>query len=126
QLWDALDPKHPGPKIRGGLRSKARSPEHLEEVCQAVMADAPRDRDKAVVFVLSRLLEPPKGPTVSEKHKAQSDATTMLEEAYHREAKRVGVAWARDNPEKYKPIREQVRAHFRDAPTGTFTDFAVE
>lgn len=124
QLWDALDDKHPGPKIRGGIRVKARSAEHLEQECRNVMRDPPRDRDKAVVIVLKRLTDPPKGPTPAEIHKAETDATIGEENAYQAEARSVCARWARDHPDEYAPILAAVDAEFRSAPSSTFTKMA--
>lgn len=126
QLWEVLDPKHPGPKIRGGIRVKARGPEHLERECLAVMRDPPRDRDMAVVFVLKRLTNPEPGPTPAERHKAETDATVADEEAYQREAHNAGARWARDNPDDYAPILAEVDAQFRGKPESTFSKLARE
>lgn len=126
QLWETIDPKHPGPKIRGGIRVKARSSEHLERECRAVMLDPPRDRDMAVVFVLKRLTNPEPGPTPAEKHKAKTDAAVALEEAYQREAKRVGVGWANDHPDDYAPILARVDAQFSHLQQSPMTKMARE
>lgn len=113
QLYDALDPKHPGPKIRGGVRVKARSVEHMADEIRAVMKDPPVDRDFAIVFLLKRLTNPPKGPSVTEKLKREEEADRQLEERYHAAAKRAGIQWANENPEPYQAILAEVEAHYR-------------
>lgn len=123
QLVDALDPKHPGPKIRGGVRVKARSVEHMADVCRAVLRDPPMDRDAAVVFVLKKLLDPPKGPSVTEKAKRQEQAAVQLEETYHREAQAAAVQWAKEHPVEYEPIRLAVEATY-SRRSGPFAETA--
>jgi hypothetical protein len=126
QLWETVDPKHPGPKIRGGKRVKAQSLDHLDFVCRRVITDPPINRDMAVVFVLNKLLDPLPGPTPAEKHKAETDAAVAKEEAYHRAAKLAGVRWARDHPEEYEPITAEVDALYRGKPETPFTRMARE
>lgn len=126
QLWEVLDPKHPGPKIRGGIRVKARNPQHLERECLAVMRDPPRDRDMAIVFVLKRLTNPEPGPTVSEKVKEATDRAIAEEEAYQRAARNAGAQWARDNPDGYAPIFAEVEAQFKGQPETFITKMAKE
>lgn len=126
QIWDAVDPNHPGPKIRGGIRVKARSPEHLERECRAVMKDPPRDRDMAIVFLLKRLTNPEPGPTISERHKASETARIAEEEAYQREAREAGREWARLNPDGYEPIRVKVEAEFASAGESAFARMAKQ
>ena len=113
QLVDALDPKHPGPKIRGGQRVKARSKEHLADVCKAVMRDPPNDRDFAVVFVLKKLTDPEKGPSVTELAQRNEAAERQLEDQYHAAAHRAGIGWAQENPTEYQPILAEVDAKYR-------------
>jgi hypothetical protein len=113
QLVDALDPKHPGPKIRGGQRVKARSKEHLADVCRAVMKDPPNDRDFAIVFVLKKLTDPEKGPSVTELAQRHEQSEHQLEDQYHAAAQRAGVVWAQQNPEDYQPILAEVDARYR-------------
>lgn len=126
QLWETLDPRHPGPKIRGGTRVKARDKDHLDFVCRRVMADPPNDRDMAIVFVLKKLLDPPPGPTPAEKHKAQTDAAIAEEEAYRREARDAGLSWANDHPDEYAPILAAVDAEFKPASLNSFSKLARE
>lgn len=126
QLWETIDPKHPGPKIRGGVRVKARSVEHLEREAIAVTKDPPRDRDMAIVFLLKRLLNPEPGPTVSERMKEANDRAVALEETYRREAKAAGARWARENPDAYRPILEEVEAQFRGIPESDATKIGKE
>lgn len=113
QLVDALDPAHPGPKIRGGQRVKARSKAHLADVCNAVMRDPPNDRDFAVVFVLKKLTDPEKGPSVTELAQRNEQAEHQLEDQYHAAAQRAGIAWAQEHPDKYQPILAEVEARYR-------------
>lgn len=113
QLYEVLDPLHPGPKLRGGQRVKARSTEHLIDCIKAVMRDPPPNRDLAILWLLNKLTDPAKGPTVTEKHKATEQYERQLEERYHVEAKRAGVQWAKENPDEYQPILQQVEANYR-------------
>lgn len=113
QLIDALDPKHPGPKVSGGQRAKARSAEHLADVCRAVAKDPPMDRDLVIVWVLKKLLDPPKGPSVTEVAKRREAEELAESDRYHLEAHAAGVRWAKENPEEYAPILAEVEATFR-------------
>jgi hypothetical protein len=124
QLRDTMPGSHPGPKIRGGTRVKARSLEHLDETCQRVMADPPMNRDMAIVFVLNKLLDPPKGPTASEQHKASEDARTADEEAYQRDMRTSAVRWARENPDEYSRIVAEIAAQFDGVYESAFTKMA--
>lgn len=126
QLWETLDPKHPGPKIRGGQRVKARDPSHLDFVCRRVLADPPIQRDMAIVFVLKRLTDPPPGPTPAEKHKAETDAAVAIEERYHRAAGKAAKRWAHEHPDEYAPIAAQVDAEYRMTEDSPFTRMAKE
>lgn len=112
QLSDVVHPTHPGPKVRGGSRVKARSLEHLNDVCGDVLRDPPNDRDAAIVFVLKKLLDPPKGPSVTEKAKREETQRIQLEDQYHAAAKRAGVLWAKEHPDEYEPIRVGVEARY--------------
>lgn len=113
QLFDVIDPKHPGPKIRGGIRVKARSIEHLQDELRAVMKDPPPSRDHAIVWLLTRLTNPAKGPSVTEKHQREEAASRQIEEAYNAAAKRAGIAWATENPARYQAVLTEVEAQFR-------------
>jgi hypothetical protein len=124
QLRETIQAGHPGPKIRGGQRSKARNVEHLDETCQRVMADPPMNRDMAIVFVLNKLLDPPKGPTVSEQHKASEDARTAEEEAYYRAQRDAGDQWASAHPEEYQALESHVAAEFIGVAESAFTKMA--
>jgi hypothetical protein len=115
QLYDVLDPQHPGPKIRGGTRVKARSPDHLEEAMAAVMKDPPMDRDMAIVFVLKRLTNPPKGPTNAEVASAEDKALNAEQERYYAARKSAGIRWAKDHPDEYQKIVNVVEAEFRES-----------
>lgn len=112
QLYDVLDPKHPGPKIRGGVRVKARSPEHLVDTLKAVIADPPMDRDVAIVWLLKKLTDPPKGPSVTELKKKNESAERATEDRYTAASKSAGIAWAKDNPEAYQEILASVEATY--------------
>lgn len=113
QLYDVLDPKHPGPKIRGGVRVKARSVEHLLEVIERVTKDPPMDRDMAIVFVLKKLVDPPRGPSAAEIASDQDKARLAREEQYHAAMRAAGLAWSKDHAEEYERIRAEVDAEFR-------------
>lgn len=115
QLYDVLDPLHAGPKIRGGTRVKARSPEHLSDCIAAVVKDPPMDRDVAIVFVLKKLLDPPKGPTAAEIASDKDKAATAQEERYHAAMRQAGLVWAKDHPEEFERIRTEVDARFRES-----------
>jgi hypothetical protein len=104
QLYDVLDPRHPGPKIRGGTRVKARSVEHLADELAAVIDNPPPDRDLAIVWVLKRLTNPPKGPSVTELKQREQAEERRLEDAYHAAAKQAGIRWANEHPEEYRKI----------------------
>lgn len=113
QLVDALDPNHAGPKIRGGQRVKARSREHLADACRAVIKDPPMDRDMAIVFVLKKLLDPDKGPSVTEVAKRNEALERQLEDRYHSAAKQAGIEWAKDHPAEYQPILTAVERNYQ-------------
>lgn len=125
QLVDALDPKRVGPKVRGGQRVKARSAEHLDDTCRAVMADPPRDRDMAIVLVLKKLLDPPKGPSVTEVAKREESAARAVEDRYHAAAKRAATQWAHEHPDDYRPIREAIERAYA-GKSGAFAVAAME
>lgn len=125
QLYDALDPKHPGPKLRGGKRAKARDAAHLEQCCADVMRDPPNNGDMAIVLLLNKLLDPPKGPTRAEIASDQDKAQLALEEQYHAAMHTAGVAWAKANPDEYEGVRKQVDIDLRDA-TGLAGKIAKE
>lgn len=115
QLYDALDPKHPGVKIRGGARAHARSPQHFEECAAAVMKDPPMDRDMAIVFLLKKLTDPPKGPSAAEVAAERQQAVSRREEQYHTAMRQAGVVWAKEHPDDYERIRAEVDAQFRES-----------
>lgn len=125
QLYDSIDPRLKGARLRPGVFVKARSLEHLAQCCRAVMADPPRNIDAAIVIVLEKLQDPPKGPTPSEVHKADTDAFVAEQGAYDRAAKAAGVTWAKANPELYEPIRIAADREFPDAGN-TFMRMARE
>lgn len=124
QLRDTIDPRHPGPKIRGGTRVKARDVDHLEACCRAVMRDPPNDRDKAIVIVLKRLTDPVPGPTPAERHKAETAAAIATEDAYHNAARRAATEWAREHPDDYAPILARVDAQFAGLSDNPITRIA--
>lgn len=126
QLWDAVDPNHAGPKIKGGQRVKARDMDHLDFTCRRVMKDPPRERDKAIVFVLQRLLDPPPGPTPAERHKAETEAAVGAESAYQRASRATAVAWAKEHPDEYAPIVAAADREFPDHATNDFMRMARE
>lgn len=113
QLVDALDPNHAGPKIRGGQRVKARSKEHLADACRSVIKDPPMDRDMAIVFVLKKLMDPEKGPSVTEVAKRNEAIERQLEDRYHAAAKQAGIEWAKDHPDDYAPILTAVERNYQ-------------
>jgi hypothetical protein len=121
QLVDTIDPKHPGPKIRGGQRVKARSVEQLDDVCAAVMRDPPNDRDFAVVFVLKKLLDPEKGPSATQLASEQAAQARSDEDRYHNAAKAAGIEWAEEHPDEYQPILAEVEARYK----GKASSFAM-
>jgi hypothetical protein len=125
QLIDAVDPKHAGPKIRGGMRVKARSREHMADVCRSVIQDPPNNRDAAIVFVLQKLTDPPKGPSVTEQAARAAESARQREDAYEREAKRAGVAWAKDHPDEFERIRATVEATYQ-GKSGSFVEQAKQ
>lgn len=125
QLYDVLDSKHPGPKIRGGTRVKARSVEHLTDELRGVMRDPPPDRDLAIVWLLKRLTNPPKGPSVTEKHKASEEAEREREAQYQDAARRAGIVWANENPDEYQKICTAVEDNYRDK-SGSFVGVAKQ
>jgi hypothetical protein len=114
QLYDVIDPKHPGPKIRGGTRVKARSITHLVDVIKTVMRDPPNDRDVAIVFVLKKLTDPAKGPSESEKRARADTDLIKLEEQYHAELRGAALRWANDvtNVDEYQRVVRQVDQEF--------------
>jgi len=125
QLYDVLDPQHPGPKIKGGKRVKARSSEHLADTMKAVRKDPPPNRDLAIVWLLNKLLDPPKGPSETEVHKQTEQARVAVEERYQAARKSAGVQWAKEHPDEYEPIRKAVDANYR-GKSGAFVKMAQE
>ncbi len=117
QLYDVLDPNHPGPKIRGGARVKARSVEHLVDTLNAVMADPPPNRDHAILWLLNKLLDPPKGPSVTEAAKRKEEEQRRLQDRYHAQARAAGIEWANAHPDEYKPIVAQIEATYGANPS---------
>ena len=110
QLYDVLDPQHPGPTIRGGVRVKARSVQHLADTLKSVMADPPMDRDKAIVFVLKRLTNREKGPSETEVLKRTESAVIAEDERYSEASRQAGLQWAKDHPEEFEKIQRKVDA----------------
>lgn len=118
QFYSVLDPMHPGVKIRGGARVKARSVEHLIDTLEIVSKNPPPNRDHAILWVLNKLLDPPRGPTVTEKKKREEEAERQLEERYNTAARKAGAAWSHDHPEEYQKILAQVEATFKGQSGG--------
>lgn len=113
QLVDTIRVGVPGPKIRGGNRVKARSVQHLDDCCAAVLRDPPNDTDLAVYFVLKKLTDKIKGPSEAEVASDREKERVALEEKYHAEMRRAGIAWANQHAEEYETIRRQTEAEFR-------------
>lgn len=126
QLYDTLDPRGRGARLRRGVMVKARSPEHLAECCRAVLDDPPRIIDAAIVLVLEKLLDPPKGPTPSEIHKAGEDRRVADEGAYARAARAAAVRWAHEHAEEYDGIRKAATAEFPEHATNDFMRMTYE
>lgn len=120
QLYDSLDPRLRGARLRKGVHVKARSVEHLAQKCREVCEDPPRNPDAAVVILLEKLQDPAPGPTPAEQHKADESTRVAEEDAYHRAAKSAGVIWAREQPEAYAPILAAVNREFPDAESNAF------
>jgi hypothetical protein len=112
QLYETIDPLHPGPKIRGGMRCKARSTKHLEDCLDAVMKDPPMDGDMAIVFVLKKLTDRPKGPSPAEVASDSDKAAIAREDQYHAALRSAGIEWAKQHPQEYDEIRAAVDAEF--------------
>lgn len=125
QLYDVLDPRHAGVKIRGGQRAKARSAAHLTDCINAVMKNPPPNRDLAIVWLLNKLMDPEKGPTVTEIAKREEQVTIRLEERYQREAKRAGGLWAKEHPDEFGKIVSAVDSTLSGA-SGEFAKVARE
>lgn len=125
QLYEILDPLHPGPKIRGGQRSHARSEAHFIDCVKAVIKDPPPNRDLAIVWLLNKLLDPEKGPTVTELAKRRDEQDRTLEERYRNASKQAGVKWANEHADDYQKILAAVEAHYR-GKTGTLISAAKE
>lgn len=104
----------PGPKIRGGIRVKARSIEHLNDCCAAVLKDPPNDTDLAVLFVLKKLTDKPKGPSETELASDREKERIALDDKYHAAMKAAGLQWAKDHPLDYERIRSEVDAQFKN------------
>lgn len=124
QVYDVLDPRGRGARLRKGAHVKARSPEHLAHCCLAVMDDPPREIDNAIVFLLTKLQDPPPGPTPSEIVKVQEDKRAAEEEKYHAEMRRAGLTWAQANPAEYETIRLEVDARYANGVGGSFAKMA--
>lgn len=118
QLYDVLDPQHPGPKIRGGHRVKARSVQHLIDVIGIVTKNPPPNRDHAILWLLNKLLDPAKGPTVTELQKKRETEEQRLEERYFAEAKKAGIQWANTHDDEYRKILAEVDATFKGQDGG--------
>ena len=61
-------------KVQSVDSAKARSAEHMAEVCRVVSKNPPMDRDLVVLWVLKKLLDPQKGPTVTDIEKRDGTA----------------------------------------------------
>jgi len=100
--------------------------DHLDFVCRRVMADPPRERDKAIVFLLQRLLDPPPGPTPAERHKVDTESMIAEEDAYQRASRAAGVTWAKEHPAEYEPMRVAADKEFPGFETDQFKKIARE
>jgi hypothetical protein len=125
QLYDVIDPLHRGVVIRGGQRVKARSVEHLIDECNFLINNPPPDRDLAIVWLLKRLTNPPKGPTVTEVVKRNQEAERNREEQYRLAAKRAGGRWAKEHPDEFAKIVAAVDANLHGA-SGAWVKVARE
>lgn len=125
QLYEVLDPLHIGVKIRGGARVKARSVEHLVDCIAAVNKNPPPNRDHAILWLLNKLLDPPKGPSETDKKKRQHEEEINLENRYFAAAKSAGIKWAKDHDDEYQKILVQVEANFK-GQTNSFAKMARE
>lgn len=114
QLFDALDPLHPGPKIRGGIRSHARSAEHLAEEMRVVMKDPPIDRDMAIVWLLKRLTNPPKVSPTEQASKREAEIRN-LENRYNRAAAQAAIQWENEHKEEAQKIIAAVDRNYANA-----------
>lgn len=123
QFADAIDPASRGARLRRGAYVKARSVEHLDDCCKAVLYDLPRNPDMAVVFVLEKLGDPPPGPTPTEVAKQREEESRALQERYFADAKAAGLAWARDHPEDYRALVAPIEAQFAEVQGTTFGKF---
>lgn len=110
----------PGALLSRDSYVRARSIEHLEETCLALIAKPPIHRDKAIVILLMRLGDAPKGPTPSEQHKAAESARLQLEDAYQRELESFAARWAKENTGEYQRIVDEVSLMFRGAVDSGF------
>lgn len=114
QLAESIDPAGRGARLRRGAFVKARSVEHLDECCKAVLYDLPRNPDMAVVVVLEKLGDPPPGPTPTELAKQRDEERRAVEERYFAESKAAGLAWARDHPDAYRELVDPIEAQFAE------------
>lgn len=118
QLFDALDFEGKGARLRQGIRVHARSVEHMNEVCLAVLSDPPRNVDAAVVIVLEKLRDPPPGPTATEIASAHAAESMAVEEEYHEALRAAGLAWAKAHPEEFANLRKPIDAEYGTEPVG--------
>lgn len=123
QLQDAIDPMKRGARIRKGAFVRARSPEHLASVCEAVRQDPPRDVNAAIVWVLRKLQDPPPGPSPAELVAMAESRARSLEERYTDDARRAALAWAKEHPDDYAAIARPVEQQFGSSQ-GTFAAMA--
>ena len=114
QLYETIADPGRGARIRRGVYVKARSADHLNEVCRAVLDDLPREVDAAIVFVLRKLQDPPPGPSPTDVAAADTAKQVALEDEYHAAQRRAGLEWARTHDEEFQKLRRPIDAEFGD------------
>jgi len=123
QLYETIAESGRGARIRRGVYVKARSREHLDQTCKAVLDDPPREIDSAIVFVLRKLQDPPPGPSPTELAAVAEQEARKLEDAYMTAQRAAGLAWAKEHEDEFQRLRRPIDAEFGDS-TNSFARLA--
>ena len=126
QLRAAIAPEGPGAQVRAGVFVRARTPEHLNAVCAAVIANPPRKSDAAIWFVLSKLADSAAATASTRSVPTRDERELQLEETYFAAAQEARGQWARENPEAFERICRSIDEAFQHAGSGAFYSMARE
>lgn len=98
---------------------KATGKDGTQYVMQAATFFGPDEHYLEPWTVPAIVVTPPRfrpGPTVTEIADQRHQQQVALEEAYQAAAHRAGAQWAKDHPDEFAPIKEQVERSYRGVP----------